>query len=197
MKEFAKTKPVVVVPYDPTWPQQFEKLGQELREHFQELALRIDHIGSTSVPGLAAKDIIDVQVTVKDLDDEKLIELIEKGPYRKKEGIFYDLFLDLDEHSPELRKRLIGEKIDERRANIHIRQAGKLNQEYAILFRDYLRACDQTRLAYETIKMRLAKLFPESIDGYLYIKDPLMDMMFVAAKTWAKATNWQPDDKFV
>ncbi len=194
---FAKTKPVVVVPYDPSWPSQFTELGSELREHFSKLAIRIDHIGSTSVPGLAAKDIIDVQITVKSIDDAKLINLLEDGPYRYKSGIHTDLFLDMEENSPELRKRLIGERPNKRRANIHIREEGRLNQEYALLFRDYLRTSDKIRFAYETIKIRLAKIFPNSIEGYLFIKDPLMDMMFLSAKTWAKTVNWQPDETYM
>jgi dephospho-CoA kinase len=59
--------PVAIVDYDPTWPGQFEELAAGLRQHLGDGALAIDHIGSTSVPGLAAKDVIDLQVTVADL----------------------------------------------------------------------------------------------------------------------------------
>ena len=59
---------ITIVAYDTSWPEAFISVAQPLRTALGELALRIDHIGSTSVPGLAAKDVIDVQVTVATLD---------------------------------------------------------------------------------------------------------------------------------
>jgi len=53
---------IIITPYRSTWPAEFTALGIALRQTLGELALRIDHIGSSAVPGLAAKDIIDVQV---------------------------------------------------------------------------------------------------------------------------------------
>ena len=58
---------VAIVDYDPTWPGQFEELAAALWRHLDDGVLAIDHIGSTAVPGLAAKDVIDLQVTVADL----------------------------------------------------------------------------------------------------------------------------------
>jgi GrpB-like predicted nucleotidyltransferase (UPF0157 family) len=75
-----------------------------------------------------------------------------------------------------------------------MREEGRLNQRYALLFRDYLRASPTVRVAYGIIKERLATVFPESIDGYLYIKDPVMDLMFAAAESWASTCRWTPDD---
>jgi len=59
---------IVVVDYDPAWPVRFRQLGERLRMALGDVALRIDHVGSTSVPGLAAKPVIDVQVSVTDLE---------------------------------------------------------------------------------------------------------------------------------
>ena len=59
---------ITILPYDPTWRDEFVRIGVPIRHALDELALRIDHIGSTAVPGLAAKDIIDVQITVRSLD---------------------------------------------------------------------------------------------------------------------------------
>jgi dephospho-CoA kinase len=58
---------VVIVDYDPTWPDQFEQLAAALRRRLDDGVVSVDHIGSTSVPGLAAKDVIDLQVTVASL----------------------------------------------------------------------------------------------------------------------------------
>src|SRR6185437_2768817 len=57
---------IIIVPYDPTWPAEFGAVARPLRAALGSLALRIDHVGSTAVPGLAAKDKIDIQVTVQD-----------------------------------------------------------------------------------------------------------------------------------
>ena len=59
---------IEIVPYQDRWPGEFAAIGRRLRSALGDAALRIDHIGSTAVPGLAAKDVIDVQVSVLDLD---------------------------------------------------------------------------------------------------------------------------------
>ena len=126
----------VIEPYSDRWPREFSRIGRALRGVLGERALRIDHIGSTSVPGLAAKDTIDVQVTVADLPDANLLA-----------GAGYREFAPVRDHRPpdapygedDWAKRLFNEPPDERRANIHVRVEGRANQRYALLFRDYLR----------------------------------------------------------
>src|SRR5690349_7999108 len=59
---------IQIDPYDPRWPQQFAHVGAALRDALGDIALRIDHIGSTAVPNLAAKPIIDIQISVAALD---------------------------------------------------------------------------------------------------------------------------------
>jgi GrpB-like predicted nucleotidyltransferase (UPF0157 family) len=59
---------IVVAPYDPAWPVLFRAQAADLRAALGDVALRIDHIGSTSVPGLAAKPIVDVQISVADFE---------------------------------------------------------------------------------------------------------------------------------
>ncbi len=195
---FPVSDPVIISPYNPAWPVEFRRIGGRLRQFLGPLALRIDHIGSTSVPGLAAKDIIDVQITVPDLDDPGLIPALQQAGYVLREDIRRDLYVGIDDpDSPELQKRYAREAAGQRETHIHIRQPGRLNQRYALLFRDYLRASEVTRWAYETIKFHLAEVFPESIEGYLSIKDPLMDAIFEAAQHWADRVAWQPPDDFL
>jgi len=67
---------IVIAPYDPQWPLEFQRLGDPLRTALGDLALRIDHIGSTAVPGLSAKDVIDVQITVSTLNKRMLVAAI-------------------------------------------------------------------------------------------------------------------------
>ncbi len=195
MIEFAKSRPIVIVPYQPSWVDEFTQIGGELRRVLGDTAVRIDHIGSTSVPDLPAKDIIDIQVTVADLGDEAVLQKLWAAGFQSDGQYSRDDFVGFaDQQTPQLRKRFFREREGERRTHIHIRENGRFNQRYPLLFRDYLRAEPVMRQGYAVIKQRLSQIFPESIDGYLYIKDPLMDMIFHAAQMWAKSSNWSPDD---
>ena len=78
---------LTIVDYQPTWTTEFAAIAATLRRGLGDLALRIDHIGSTSVPGLAAKDIIDVQITVAGLDPQVLALLTALG-YTRAPGIW-------------------------------------------------------------------------------------------------------------
>jgi GrpB-like predicted nucleotidyltransferase (UPF0157 family) len=193
-----KSRPVVICDYDPKWPEEFIRLARRIREAVGDAATRIDHIGSTAVPGLGAKDVVDVQVTVVRLDAAGAVT----GPLRaagflKGTEVVYDEFRTMAEDDPELRKLFMREPDGERRAHIHIRELGRFNQRYALLFRDYLRASGAVRTEYEVLKRRAAQLFPDSIDGYLFLKDPVFHIIYEAAKQWAEAVGWRPGDDYV
>lgn len=119
---------IEILPYRTAWPNEFRELGARLRNALGDAAQRIDHIGSTAVPDLAAKDVIDVQITVASLDEGDVIApLVAIGA--KDSSIVSD-------HQPprqqlpaeELRKRLVGFYTPHRRANVHISEAGRFNQ---------------------------------------------------------------------
>jgi GrpB-like predicted nucleotidyltransferase (UPF0157 family) len=198
MIEFAKSRPIVIVPYQPRWADEFLQIGTELRQVLGATAVRIDHIGSTAVPNLPAKDIIDIQITVADLADETIVHKLSAAGFVGREGLRRDEFIGFaDQDTPQLQKRFFREREGERRTHMHIREDGRFNQRYPLLFRDFLRADAITCQGYGLIKQRLSQIFPESIEGYLYIKDPLMDMIFHMAETWAESTNWLPDKGFL
>ena len=190
-----KSSPIVIVPHQARWKGEFEALATRLRRIVPDSVLRIDHIGSTSVPGLGAKDIVDVQMTVSDLDDlQDLQSAIQNHGFVFRSDIDSDNFVgDTIPDPREWRKAYIREPEGERRVHIHVREVGRWNQRYALLFRDFLRANATVCKAYQTAKVRLSKVFPECIDGYLYIKDPLCDIIFEGARLWADQTNWEPD----
>ena len=182
---------IEIVPHLISWPSDFVKIALSLRRGLGELALRIDHIGSTSVPGLAAKDIIDIQITVAALDQTFLSAMTTLG-YSRPEGIWRD-------HQPagsempetEWEKWLFIEPPGQRPTNTHIRILGRANQRYPLLFRDYLRTHPATADAYAELKRRLAmnlanpRMYPD-------VKDPAVDLIYLAAEEWAAATRWQP-----
>jgi GrpB-like predicted nucleotidyltransferase (UPF0157 family) len=180
---------IEIVSYNPDWPDEFQRIAFPLRKGLGELALRVDHIGSTSVPGLAAKDVIDIQVTVRALDGELLNAMLSLG-YIKPDGIWRD-------HRPagetgadyEWEKWFFNPPPGQRRTNTHVRVAGRLNQAYALLFRDYLRTHPATADAYAELKRRLALNLadPETYPG---VKDPAVDLIYLAARDWAVAADW-------
>lgn len=197
MLKFPLSGPVAIYSYDPRWPAYFDQIKHDLETRFGSWAQRIDHIGSTSVPGLAAKNIIDIQITVKDLEhaDFKafLTQLDKESPHYSLKAHVRDELTGLEADHPGLKKRFLKLQRPELTANIHIRQAGQINQRYALLFVAFLRANPAQREIYSLLKQRLAELFPQSIEGYLYIKDPLMDLLYLQAEAWARESDWKPE----
>jgi GrpB-like predicted nucleotidyltransferase (UPF0157 family) len=183
-----------IIDYQERWPKEFEVIAQQLRDGLGGLAFRIDHIGSTSVPGLAAKDIIDVQVTVERLEPS-LIPLItrlgfEHPPY--DEGHQYH-----DDHQPpgyptaqDEWLKFFFHRRETRKINLHVRVAGKANQRYALLFRDYLRTHPASAEAYARLKRMLAANLA-NLDIYADVKDPACDLIAIATEAWAKQTQWK------
>ena len=158
-----KTKHVVVLPYDPSWARQFVLIRQELQAALGELALRIEHVGSTSVPGLSAKPVIDIDVVIRDgslLDSAVLV--LGKIGYRH-EG-------DLGIPGREAFKYEGKEHLQKHHLYVCPQDSAELKRHIA--FRDYLRSHPEAVRAYSRIKEEGAALFPYDIDGYIAHKAP-------------------------
>jgi GrpB-like predicted nucleotidyltransferase (UPF0157 family) len=179
----------VLVPHDDTWPTRAAALMERLHERLGPAALRIDHIGSTAVPALAAKDVLDLQVSVADLDVPIRLESdgFTRSPYVR-------------DHVPAGRAddpALWAKRLWTRRghpdgdANLHVRLAGSPNERVALLFRDWLRAHPAAVAAYADFKARLAAAVPD-LGAYTDIKDPVVDLVIAAAEPWAAQTGWTP-----
>lgn len=192
---------IEIVDYEARWPAEFAEIAARLRQAFGPLALAIHHIGSTSVPGLAAKDVIDLQVSVAALDPGGPIEAaIAAAGYAVRPDLAGDHVPIGADPTPSLwRKRYAGAESDllpalpgpaRRRTHIHIRQLGLPNQRYALLFRDYLRASLPARENYALLKRELARLHPDDVDAYYAIKDPMCDLILDAAERWVAQTGW-------
>jgi GrpB-like predicted nucleotidyltransferase (UPF0157 family) len=184
---------IVILPYQARWPEEFRTAAAALRAALGGMAARIDHIGSTAVPGLAAKDIIDIQVTIAASEpDEPVVAALIAAGYQPT-GIREDHRPPGDDRPPEeWRKRFAREPEGSRRLNIHIRTDGRANQRYALLFRDFLRASAFATGAYERTKRALAALHPNDMDAYYAVKDPICDLIMAAAEPWAAAIAWAP-----
>jgi GrpB-like predicted nucleotidyltransferase (UPF0157 family) len=179
---------VQVVAYRMTWPAEFARLGGSLASMLGPLARRIDHVGSTSVPGLAAKDCLDVQVSVDDLADPSIDARLTAAGYRQRPEPWNHVERSFGVASAKL---VYAPPIGARTVNVHVRALGSAGARYALLFRDYLRADDAARDAWGAFKMRLAQSVPDIYD-YGQIKTPATEILMQAAVRWAESVDWTP-----
>lgn len=183
---------IVIVDHRAAWAEEFAAVGAALRAALGDRAQAIHHVGSTSVPRLAAKDVIDVQVTVDALTDD-LRPLVEGA------GLGLRWLDDIDrDHTPpgaviaaaDAAKRTASARPPDRRINVHLRVGGRWNHRYALLCRDFLRAEAGAAAAYGEVKRQLARHLPDDVDAYYDIKDPVFDILMAGAERWATATEW-------
>lgn len=180
---------IIIVDYRPEWVEEFAGVAHTLQNALGDLALRIDHIGSTAVPGLAAKDVIDVQVTVGDFTPE-LQAAFEGAGYTRLEFNQDHVPPTATTSEQDWTKQMYRPNPDLRRLNIHVRRAGSGNQRYALLFRDYLRARPLATAAYAQTKVALSQHGPTDWDLYYDVKDPICDIIMAGAEDWAATTAW-------
>jgi GrpB-like predicted nucleotidyltransferase (UPF0157 family) len=181
---------IVIQQYSERWPSEFAKVHELLGAALGDVADRIDHIGSTSVPGLAAKDIIDVQVGVADLGDPRLVPALE-GLGCQATDITSDHVPPGDRSGPAgWGKRYFRPPAVWRPTHLHVRETGRPNYRYALLFRDYLRHSGGAAAAYAQVKVALARLHPEDAQAYYDVKDPVCDLIMDAAEQWADRIGW-------
>ncbi len=174
--------PTALVPADPAWADQGRRAVARLNTACGHRALRIDHIGSTAVAGMDARDIIDIQVTVAAMDvaDELTEDLLRAG-YPRVGAIT----ADRDPSGSEVLwpKRFHASADPGRPTHLHIRAAGEPSQRFALLFVDWLNAGPAARAEYLAVKSHgdpgaIGRWFAEA---------------YPRAWDWAEATGWSPD----
>jgi GrpB-like predicted nucleotidyltransferase (UPF0157 family) len=181
-----------IVAYDELWTDEFDRIAARLVAAFGELAVRIDHIGSTSVPGLAAKDVIDVQVSVSSLGTrEPILAALSAAGLSVREDIVGDHHPPGADGPDEDWRKVYASADEPRAVHVHVREVGRANQRYALLFRDYLRTHPDAAEAYRRAKLALAALCADTMT-YADAKDPVCDLIVVAAEGWATETAWTP-----
>jgi GrpB-like predicted nucleotidyltransferase (UPF0157 family) len=179
---------VQVVAYRTSWPIEFERLGASLAALLRSSARRIDHVGSTSVPGLAAKDCLDVQVSVDDVAEPTIDARMTAAGYRQRPEPWNHVERSFGLPAAKL---VYAPPVGARPVNIHVRLLGGPGARYALLFRDHLRADDAARDAWGAFKLRLAQSVPDIYD-YGQIKAPATEVLMQAAMRWADSTDWTP-----
>ncbi|MGX1974469.1 GrpB family protein [Streptomyces kronopolitis] len=186
----------LVVDHDPAWQARGLALVAELRSVLAPLALHVEHIGSTAIPGMAAKPVLDLQVSVGDLQEAAHAfdqPLADRGFQRSVHQ--HDHVPAGCDDAPERwtkrlwsRRRHSGEDV-----NLHVRLLGAPNERLALLFRDWFRAHPEAVPAYSRFKSTLADTVDE-VGVYSDVKDPVVDLVRTVAEPWADETGWTPHD---
>lgn len=160
---------IVVVDYDPAWPERFRGEEAKIRAALEEAAIAIEHIGSTSVPGLAAKPIVDILLVVEDSGEEaSYLPALEEAGYvlRVREPDFH-------EH------RMF--RTPEKDVHLHVYSAGSPEIERYLLLRDRLRENGEERDLYVRTKRELARRDWPSMQHYAEAKTGVIEGIIARA----------------
>ena len=166
---FMGTKYVVVLPYDEAWKKDFEDIKAELMQVLEGLVLSIEHVGSTSVPGLASKPIIDIDVVIEDQGCFEKVKLALETIGYHHEG-------DLGIPGREAFKYEGKDHLRKHHLYVCSKDAGELKRH--ISFRDYLRSHPEAVEEYSRVKEEGAKLYPYDIDSYIEHKSPFIEGIY-------------------
>lgn len=178
---------------DPTWPAQYARVAARIRYALGAGFLRLDHVGSTSVPGLVAKDVLDVQLVLPDLAAADDVEsLLAAAGLPRYGGDWYDGAPPGGAPAELLVKRYHGAADPGRLVHLHVRSAASPAWRYALAFRDWLRAEAAVRDDYAALKRRLASA-GVSTSAYAELKDPWFADALPRLDAWTAATGWSVD----
>ena len=167
---------VEVVAYDPAWPAMFEREAAVLREVFGDEVVAIHHMGSTAVPNLRAKPIVDIMLVVADIERVDAYNPQMEALGYEPRGEF---------GLP--RRRYFPKDVDGMRVfQVHTWQAGDIEVERHLAFRDYLRAHPETAVAYGNLKTELAAKYATDREKYMDGKDPFIRDLERVALAWSR-----------
>jgi GrpB-like predicted nucleotidyltransferase (UPF0157 family) len=138
---------ITIDPYDPAWPARFDAEAVSIRRSLGELALRVDHVGSTAVPGLAAKPVVDIQISVPSLEPMgNFIERLSQIGYDRVPLGTFDLVYPFFQKPADWPST----------HHIHLCVVGSEQERKHLAFRDYLRNHPLVAAEYVTLKRELA-----------------------------------------
>ncbi|NYE94142.1 dephospho-CoA kinase [Psychromicrobium silvestre] len=193
--------PAILRPADPEWPEEARRLSARIMAAVSgdaagEGAVGVDHIGSTAVPGLEAKDVIDLQLRVPSLElADQLEGKLAAAGFPRVPGVYPDVPKSFDPDPAHWQKRLHGNADPGRAVNLHLRVDGSAGANYALSFRDWLRAEPEMREAYAVEKRRVAALHAtdQSTAGYAEAKEPwFTEVAEPALEAWKTRSGWTP-----
>jgi GrpB-like predicted nucleotidyltransferase (UPF0157 family) len=163
------------VPYDPGWKESYQKESTTLREALGDEVISIHHIGSTSIPGITAKPVIDILVGVRKIEDiDHYNDAMARIGYEAR-GEF---------GLPG--RRFFVKGVPKRKYNVHIYQADDMEMGRHLAFRDYMIDHPDDAKEYSELKQRLALQYKGDMDGYCDGKDAFVKDMEKKAIAWAR-----------
>lgn len=172
---------VALVSYDERWPRRFESTKMELRKAFPTDL--IEHVGSTSVPGLSSKDTIDVVVGVPDV-----VRTLNPRTLSKLSVLGFEYIPCSFAANPD-RSFLCRIIEDQRTDHVHVMRLGSDELRGHLLFRDYLRAIPAAVIEYEQAKQELVARFYNRRDDYVVQKQPVVEALMEKARAWMKESR--------
>ncbi|WP_092522842.1 dephospho-CoA kinase [Actinopolyspora saharensis] len=179
---------------DPEWPAQARRLAARIAKAAGGDGVRVDHIGSTAVPGLASEDVLDLQLTVRAPDEADVLdERLAAAGFPRLSG--HDADEPCTGDSVEQWWRRLHVSADPgRRVDLHLRVEGRSNWRLALLLSAWLRADEQARAEYAALKHRCAELFASDVDSrrYAEAKRAWFEKVLPRAERWAERTGWSP-----
>jgi dephospho-CoA kinase len=180
---------LVIADPDPSWPAQADRLIARIRGAVGADA-QVSHIGSTAVPGLPAKDIVDLMLAVPTLDRaDQAADALAAAGFPRRQGEWFDNARNVP--GATWPKRLHGSADPARPVNLHVRVIGSPGWRFALLMRDHLRADKAARDEYAAAKDRWRAEHADA-GAYAEAKEPWFDREASAAEAWAHSTGWHP-----
>lgn len=163
-----------IVPYDPSWPIEFQKIRDTISPIFGDIAERIEHVGGTSIPGMAGKPTIDVLIIVKDISAVDAL-----NPRMAELG-----YEALGEYVAPGGRLFTFEKNGDRLVNIHCFPSNHQKTRRFLSLRDYLRSHPEELKAYAELKLDLYRRYPSDYGAYRQEKDAYMKDLDERAEKW-------------
>lgn len=186
----------VITPANPDWPAQARRLIARLQAAAPQEIIALDHVGSTAVPGLDAKDVLDLQIGVWDMAAaDRMAPLLAESGFPRWPGVVSDNPRTTHPDPAGWAKRLHGNADPGRAVNVHIRTAGSPGWRFALCFRDWLRDDAGARADYLAEKRRAARrhLADKSTAGYAADKEAwFTDYAAPRMDAWVERTGWRP-----
>lgn len=175
---------------DPAWAATGERIIARLRAALGERAVSIDHVGSTAVPGLVAKDVIDIQIGVRNLSDAdrpSFLDAMAAAGFPRSAGHWWDSGAD----GKDWPKRVHGSCDPGRIVHVHVREHGSDGWVWALRFRDWMRDDEVARQRYGDYKRELASRLTRTTD-YAAAKEPWFRRAHADAVSWDARSGWSP-----
>jgi GrpB-like predicted nucleotidyltransferase (UPF0157 family) len=177
---------IEVVPYDDAWPRQFEEIRKQLLPFVGHLCVGIEHVGSTSVPGLAAKPIIDLDIIISTrMVFPAVRDALHEAGYAHRGN------LEIPGREAFLQPAGVA------RHNLYVCSVDTPNLHDHLILRDTLRARPDLRDRYAEVKREMARLHPHDIDSYIDGKGPLIEEIMAAGRAAATFEDFQPAERWL